>query len=186
MEGGMRRLKKWMVGNDGRKHRNAMTLRRTRQEAFFLLDRVETHLKNSGKKDCPAFDLPVESAAAIHKLLRKQSQLWVRKQKTSAKDLQVFRTAKRRIRRVQYKDKLQVFKKDTVTVMRAAVPSVYGQGFLKKPVAVHPYRPMDTFMAWHRVNVYKRETRFDVIDALCNIPILAGLSLQGLKKVVQW
>jgi hypothetical protein len=118
--------------------------------------------------------------------MKKVSQMWVRKRKTSTKDLQNFRRARKRVRRVQYKQKVQVFAKSTVPVLRAALPKMYGQGFLRKPVAVHPYRPMDTFMSMHRVNVYKQGSRFDVIDALCNIPILAGLTRRGLKKVVQW
>lgn len=177
-----------MVGINGKliRKRNIAVIPRTRQGAFFLLDSVETHLKNSGTEGCQRFDHPQESSAAIHKLLRKVSQLWVRKQKTSTKDLQTFRRARRRTRRVQYKNHLQVFSKATVPALRDSLPKIHGQGFLKKRVAIYPYQPADTFLGGHRVNVYKHGGRFDVIDALCNIPILAGLSLQGLKKVVQW
>ena len=182
----MKRMRKWMVGIDGEKHRNVAFVPRTKQSLFFLLDSIETHLKNSGLPNRQVFDMPTETMAFIHSRLRKVSQMWVRKRKTSTEDLQTFRRAKKRVRRVQYKESVQVFKKDTVTMTRAALPKIFGQGFLRKPVAVHPYRPMDTFLGRHRVNVYRVGNRFDVVDALCNIPILAGLTQQGLKKVVEW
>lgn len=159
---------------------------RTKQDTFFLLDRIQRHLNNSGKNGYQRFDSPQDSSAAIQKLINKVSQLWVRKQKTSAKDLQNFRHARKRIRRVQYKNMVQVFTKATVPAIRASLPKIHGQGFLRQRVAVFPYRPMDTFLGGHRVNVYRAGNRFDVIDACCNIPILAGLTRRGLKKVVQW
>jgi len=159
---------------------------KTKQDTFFLLDRVQRHLKNSGLKDCQVFDSPQETSAIIQKLIAKVSQKWVRNAKTPTKDLQTFRRAKRHVRRVQYKDKVQVFIKATVPALRASLPQIHGQGFLSKPVAVYPYRPMDTFLGGHRVNVYRQRNRFDVIDALCGIPILAGLTRRGLKKVVTW
>ncbi len=159
---------------------------KTKQDTFFLLDRVQRHLEKSGRKDCQVFVSPQETSAIIQKLIAKVSQKWVRNAKTSRKDLQTFRRAKRRVRRVQYKDKVQVFIKATVPALRASLPKIHGQGFLSKPVAVYPYRPMDTFLGGHRVNVYRQGSRFDVIDGLCGIPILAGLTRRGLKKVVQW
>lgn len=159
---------------------------RTKRDTFFVLDRVIRRLRDSGKIGCQIFESPQESAAALDKLIRKVAQKWVRNRKTSTKDLQVLRRATRRRRRIQYKDNVVVFTKATVPNLRAALPKLYGQGFLRRPVAVHPYRAMDTFLGRHRVNVYRQGTRFDVIDALCNIPILAGLTRQGLKKIVEW
>lgn len=181
-------MKKGMVGTCGQpdKPRNIANIPRTKQSAFFLLDSIETHLRNSGLPHHQQFDMPQETLAMVSKLTKKVSQLWVRKRKTSTKDLQQFHRTRKRVRRVMYKQNVQVFAKATVPVLRTSVPKLYGQGFLRKPIAVHPYRPMDTFLGHHRVNVYKNGPRFDVIDALCNIPILAGLSKQGLKKVVAW
>jgi hypothetical protein len=178
-------MKKGMVGSSGLENLKVAVLR-TKRDTFFVLDRVIRHLKNSGKNGCQIFDSPQESAATLDKLIKKVSQKWVRNRKTSAKDLQTLRRATRRRRRVQYKENVVVFTKATVPALRTAVPKMYGQGFLRKPVAIHPYRPMDTFLTRHRVNVYRQRNRFDVIDALCNIPILAGLTRQGLKKVVEW
>lgn len=159
---------------------------RTKRATFFLLDRIQRHFLNSGKNNCPVFDCPQESSAVLGKLIKKVNQKWVRNRKTSKKDLQVFRRMKKVVRRVQYQNNVVVFTKATVPHLRAAVPQMYGQGFLRHPVRVHPYRSMDTFLGRHRVNVYRQGKRFDVIDALCNIPILAGLTKQGLKKVVEW
>jgi hypothetical protein len=178
-------MRKAMAGIRGCKNLLAARVR-TKQDTLIFLQRIHRHFALSGQKDCQVFLDPQGAEHVVQKLINKVSQLWVPKRKTSVMDLQKFHRTKKRIRRVEYKDRMQVFAKSTVNVMRTALPCVYGQGFLKKPVAVHPYRPMDTFMTMHRVNVYKHANRFDVIDALCNIPILAGLSRQGLKKVVQW
>jgi len=184
----MKMLKKVVVGINGEsvERRNIAYIPRTRQSAFFLLDSIESYLRNSGLPNCQRFEMPKETLDAVHKLTRKVSQLWVRKQVTSRKDLQTFHRTRKQVRRVQYKQKVQVFTKATVPVLRQALPRIYGQGFLRIPVAVHPYRAMDTFLKCHRVNVYRNGQKFDVIDALCNIPILAGLTRQGLKKVVEW
>jgi hypothetical protein len=179
-------MKKGMVGSHGQPANLKDAVIRTKQDAFFFLDRIHRHFLDSGKKDCQVFDNPREASAVLNKLIRKVSQKWVRNRKTSTENLQTFRRMRRVRRRVQYKDTLQVFTKATVPAMRTALPCIHGQGFLRKRVAVYPYRPMDTFFPLHRVNVYRQGKRFDVIDACCNIPILAGLTLQGLKKVVQW
>src|SRR5258706_15767591 len=56
---------------------------KTKQDTFFLLDRVQRHLEKSGRKDCQVFDNPQETSAIIQKLIAKVSQKWVRNAKTS-------------------------------------------------------------------------------------------------------
>ena len=175
-----------MVGTNGEPENILANVPRTKQDTFFLLDRIQRHLDNSGKQGRQVFDSPLESSATLQKLIRKVAQKWVRNQKTSRPILEHIHRTKKRLRRVQYRDRIVVFKKATVPALRAALPKIYGQGYLRKRVAVYPYRPMDTFLREHRVNVYRSGNRYDVIDALCNIPILAGLTRRGLKKVVEW
>ncbi len=172
---------------------------RTRKDSFNLLDRIITHLQNSGQHRCgphchkvncpqryPIFDCPKESCASVQVCIVAVSKKWVRPTKTSKKDLQTLRKMKRIVRRKAYRDNVVVFKNSTSHAIRAAVPHLHGQGFLRKAVTVHPYRTMDTFTGGHRVNVYKQGARFDVIDALCNIPVLAGVTRRALKQVVEF
>ena len=177
--------------------RNILDMPRTKQSAFFLLDHIIILLEKSGKAKTrfpdgrvsewhQRFDSIPETLPTLQKAIRAVSVKWVRKEKTSRVKLQTLRRMKRVVRRVQYKNDIQVFNTPTVPTLRHALPKMHGQGTLRKSVAVHPYRPMDTFLTMHRVNVYRQGSRFDVIDALCNIPILAGITRQALKKVVSW
>lgn len=78
-------------------------------------------------------------------------------------------------------------KKDTIKVLRVARPLIHRQGFLAKPVKVYPYASTDVFCSRHRVNVFcNPQGRFDVIDALCNLPILAGVTEKAVREAVVW
>lgn len=178
-------LRREAVGRFGQQS-NIANMPHTRKDAYNLLLRVEDHLKHSGQRGRQAFDNPLEAHQGLQKAIRKLANHWVRKQLTPRSELQKFRKAKSRSRRTLYKQKMQVFAKSTVPSMRTALPAIHGQGWLRRRVEVFPYGPVYTFNADHRVNVYRKGDRFDVIDALCNIPILAGLTRQGLKKAVQW
>lgn len=180
-------MKNGMVGIGGERNLLA-NIPRTKKGAFNILLRVERHLlpdEKTGKINVVVHD-PSGAHAVIQKAITAVARKWVRPRATCSKDLQRFHHLKKHIRRVQYQNQVQVFAKPTVSALRSSLPKIHGQGALRKPVAVYPYRPMDTFLGGHRVNVYRSGSRFDVIDALCNIPILAGLTRRGLKKIVQW
>lgn len=157
------------------------------KQAFFLLDNILAHVKKSGQYDfsklrhCQVFAEPQKTAATIQQCI---ARVQIKSRKTSSKKLQQFRKLKRVTRRKEYRHNVVVFKSDTVKIQRVASPSLHGQGYLLKPVRVHPYRPTDIFLGRHSVNVYRQGCRYDVIDALCNIPILAGLTKRGLKLAV--
>ena len=169
----------------------------TNRDAFLLMCRVVDHLKNSGKppvrtirgriiRAYQRFDSPQETYQTCQKIVEALSKRWVRKQKTGRKTLQAFRALRRKIRRVQHKEKVLVYQKAAAPILRAALPALHGQGFLRKAIRVHPYRPMDTFLGRHPVKVFRQGSRFDVIDAYCNIPILAGITKRALKQIVEW
>ena len=184
--------------------RNIADMPITKKDAMLLLERLQWHFKQSGQKGRPLFEEPRQLFDIIGKLMRKVSVLWVRKAVTHKKHLQPYRRIRRRSERNSYKQNVQVFSNPKKTrgkvapgslpssashpveLIRAASPKLFGQGFLRKRVPVFPYTPTYTFLAMHRVNVYQNGGRFDVIDAYCNIPILAGLTRQSLKSVVAW
>jgi hypothetical protein len=171
---------------DVRVSRNVADIPRTKQDAFNLLSRMIAHVENSGKPGCLRFAAPQDTYQFLQKCIKAVGVKWVRKQKTSRAALQTFRKLRRRVRRVAHKNDVLVFQKIAVPLMRAALPNLYGQGFLRRCVRVHPYRACDEFLGRHPVKVFRQRNLFDVVDAHCNIPILAGITKRALKQFVEW
>jgi hypothetical protein len=147
-----------------------------------LLDRLAALYKKSGQAGHPRFDEPFESHQTVIKLHGQVFRKWQRK----ATEPKLHKHYRRRLRHPNSRRRLQVVKNDTSPMLRAALPKVFMQGFLKTRIAVYPYRSTDTFLGGHRVNVFKHNSYFDVIDALCNIPILSGISEKRMREVVEW
>jgi hypothetical protein len=161
-------------------------IKRSNKAAMVLLRRVDDHFEYTGLRGFGYFDNPMGARRMLNKAIRSIRRKWVPPQPTRRKKLKKYYGLAPRKRRTQHAERMLVFTKTTVRTMRAAVKNLYGQGFLAKTVTIYPYTPADTFNLGHKVNVYRDGTRFDVIDSLCNIPILAGLTRHALKKVVHW
>lgn len=146
----------------------------TTKAAHSLLMATNRHFQNDN-------ELP-----EVKKAIRSLRVKWIPKVKTGRKRLERIHRSTASKRRRMYQTHIMVLKKDTVPALRDALPKMYGQGFLRRKVSVFPYRAMDTFLAQHKVNVYQNGCRFDVIDALCNLPILSGITRRHLKGVVAW
>lgn len=179
----MKLNKKAMVGTLVSVRNLSVLPQRTNQKTLNLLLDVQRHSR-------AVVINPAEIKGAFHTNLRKAIRTvrvkMVQKRKTGRKHLERFKNSPARKRRRLFETRVQVLKKDTVPALRDALPKMYGQGFLRCRISVFPYRPMDTFLAQHKVNVYQNGSRFDVIDALCNIPILSGITRRHLKGVVAW
>ena len=170
----MKKHLKAMVGTLVSVRNLAVVAPRTTKAAHALLTSTAKHFQ--GDNELPE----------LKKAIRRIRVKWAPKIKTSRKRLERIHQSTATKRRRLYQTRVVVLKKDTVATLRDALPKMYGQGYLRRRISVFPYRPMDTFFAQHKVNVYQNGSRFDVIDALCNIPILSGITRRHLKGVVAW
>lgn len=159
-------------------------IQRTTKAARELLARIDDHIEYAGLPGFATLDNAQDVRRTLAKLDRKLRIRWVQKKKTSRKRLEKISRMGVRRRRSEYATRMTVHKVENVPSMRAAIQNLYSQGILARTFQVYPYRPIDSFNFGHRVNVYKVGNRFDVIDANCQIPILAGITKQALRKAV--
>jgi hypothetical protein len=159
---------------------------KTTKDVMAFLRRVDDHFEYNGLPGFGFFEKPLEVRKVLNRAIRATKRKWVPSQPTRRKKLKKHLGLAPRKQRSAYATRMLVFTKATVKTMRAATDNLYGQGFLKHDTTVYPYTRSDVFHANHRVNVYRMGSRFDVVDANCNLMVKAGISRAELRKVVKW
>jgi hypothetical protein len=172
-----------------RRHRSNLLRRvpKTKREAFWLLASIDDHFEHSGEKNRQAFIEPKKAQKKLREVVAELNGLWRRRR--SDVHQPVLRIKRRP--EVRHAENVQhLFPKPI-----AAQPVVFAQGFLRRRMTVgetdNSQNPLhcsatDTFLSGHKVIVYRNgRHRFDIVDALCKLPIVDNVTRRFIKMSVE-